>query len=281
MSRKTNQLAVRRRKGAAFKKAHRDEIVRLLETGTARSVTHAAEMICVKPHVVHKWMTLGARTLAEWRRLDGMVDGELRHAEHVAHRAFYMRVQQAMARAGAIVDVVMTEAALGRQVERVDPSTGETYIAREGADWRAADALGKRQERMDLHYDKKRLTRAQADKETFAVEAARELARRAKADADRAELLAEATRRASKEQIASVVFTPTFLAALEAKQPELARELAKFMDATGYSVATPEQATQAANERDEERDKALNRMAIDWGMEGLPPTDPEPPVEPS
>ena len=266
--------ATKRRKLEKFTPERRREILHFLETGAARTVRAACDLALVDFETANYWLIRGKRTVRDYMRAMGDEEGELAYALAQRYRVFYLAVKQAIRRSGAVVDVVLTEAALGRQVEKVNPKTGETYIAREGGDWRAADALGKRQERQELQAAKRELMKAQAEKERHAADAARELARRAKADADRAELLAEAARRASKETMAAVVFTPTFLAALEAQQPELHTKLVGFMGVKGYSVATQEQAAQAAAERDPDRDEEMLRLADAWGL--VAKTEPPP-----
>lgn len=257
----------RPRKSAEFSEDDRREFVRLLETATARSKTEAAALIRVSPTTVERWLAVGKRDEDWYTRRLGPEAGTLAFYKNRKCRQFFLSVQQALARGAAIADVVLVEAALGKLVEVEDPTTGLRTQVREGGDWRAADALAKRQERMDLHPVKKRLLESQAEKETHAADAARELARRAKADADRAEVLADAARKAARGDVAAVVFTPTFLAALEAKDPALFASLTRFMESSGFAMATPEQAERAVAERDDAKDAEMLRLAADWGMD--------------
>lgn len=266
----TGGVLVRRRrgrKGEVFSEEDQAEFLRLIETATARSVAEAASLIMISRSTVDRWLAVGRRDEQWYIRRMGRDLGLREYFKRGAFRAFWLKTQQALARGAAIADVVMVEAALGKLVDVEDKETGELRQIRQDGDWRAADALAKRQERMDLHPAKKRLLESQAEKETHAADAARELARRAKADADRAEVLAEMARKAARGDVAAVVFTPTFLAALEAKDPALFSNLKQFMDASGFAMATPEQAQQAASERDEAKDAEMLRLAQDWGME--------------
>ena len=266
--------AEKQRRVDSFTAEARGEVIHLIATGAARDLRAACELALVDFRVANYWMNRGRKTVRDYQERMGKDEGELAYALNHRYRNFYNLIRQAIVRAGAVVDVVLTEAALGTQVEKINPKTGETYIARQGGDWRAADALGKRQERQELQASKRELMKAQAEKERYAAQAARELARRAKADADRSEILAEAARRSSKETMAAVVFTPTFLAALEAQQPELHEKLLGFMGEKGYSVATQEQAAQAASERDEARDEEMLALADAWGL--VAKTEPPP-----
>lgn len=215
---------------AKFDVHTRDTFLKAIESGSG-SPTAAIRLLKLSPTTVKRWIRCGKMDRDEWTHFTGK-DGWLNHSdEYQEQRDFYIALRSAEAKRDARVEMVLAENAM--------------------SDWRAADALGKRQERMDLHEDVKRLKKAQADAAQHHAIAAQHEARFSKARADAAE-------KGEASIAGAVVFPGAFL---DLCAPDVKAKVVAEMERLGYAQATDEELVAAASKLNEEDLDEIEAMA--------------------
>ena len=210
---------------AKFDAASRDEFLAIIEGGV-KSKLEAMRVLKLNPSTVNRWIFLGKATRDEWAVLTGHNPWLNESDEYDEHRNFYLDLRAAETKRDSRVELVLASNAM--------------------SDWRAADALGKRQERMAVLEDTKRLKKAQAD-------AAQHEARFAKARADAAEN--------GELAVSAVVFPPQLIEKLPAA---LRESLEAEMKKLGYTSATDDELAKAAAAIDDETLDEIESMGQRW-----------------
>lgn len=216
---------------AKFDAGSRAEFLAIIEGGV-KSKIEAMRVLKLNPSTVNRWIFLGKATRDEWASLTGHDPWLNESDEYDEHRNFYLDLRSAETKRDARVELVLASNAM--------------------SDWRAADALGKRQERMALLEDTKRLKKAQAD-------AAVHEARFARARADAAEK--------GEAIISSVVFPPQLIEKLPAA---LRESLEVEMKRLGYTSATDAELAKAAASIDDEMLDEIESMGQRWDDKDKP-----------
>lgn len=203
-----------------FDAAGRKRFLQLLSSGPY-SHADAVRMCRFNPDNVARWIYQGRRTDA-----DIMASGQWVwfRRKGYKYRQFVVEYEAALAAGENLAEAIMAEKAVGGYVyeDYEDPETGEKkkVIVREGADWRAADALAKRHERRALLPLQRQLLAEKVAEQAAA-------ARRTAAQAEMAERLAHPS-------TGMVVFQSGFL---EALRPDERRVVEGAMVRLGYREA--------------------------------------------
>jgi len=274
---------------APFDDRTRGAFIDAIRNGLSKKQACAA--LQINPSKVYKWLGLGsARSAIEYNvnfGRDGRpatpLYGTLEWSER---RSFYLEYNQALAAASGITKEVKLKAALGYVYEDVvTDDLGQPIIGADGqplkakkrvlGDWRAAEAIDKQRERDALLPDDRRLRRAQANKEEQLAIAAKAIATKAEADAQRAQYQAELARRSVVVMAGKVYFASAFLEEQRAKRPDLYTSLLEALRSDGYELATEEDAMRAAETRDPKRDEEAERLERLWSMGDIPPSNDE------
>lgn len=196
-----------------------------------RSRAQAMRACRLNPTTVNRWIRFGKMTADEWAFVTGKNPDLNESDEYSDYRDFFLTILQAEAARDAKVDMVLAENAL--------------------ADWHAADALGKRQERMAVFEDVKRIKKFQAI-------AAEHEARFAKAKADAAE-------QGGLQSAGTVIFPDQML---ELFAPAAREILEAEMKRIGLQKATQEAAVAAAASLSEEDLDEIETLTRKYAEEG-------------
>jgi hypothetical protein len=212
--------------------------------------------------VVNRWIAYGRRTDEDWAR-EGRTDWF--NKTGYKYRLFYLDFEAALAMSEGLVEEVLLESALGYVAEKVikgKDGAEQVVSVKVPGDFRAADALGKRRERMAVFHDKKRLMRAQAD-------IAEAMAQRQRAEASFAESRAELAARGLTPINGMVYFPAGFI---EACGEDERKVIAGAMERLGFVQATEEAVKEAAAQKSEQEINDLEALADRW-KDGLRPED--------
>lgn len=253
-----------------FDRVRRNAFILLASEGL--SIPRACEELRVSPDTVRRWLKLGSLDQEGYDAAVGRK--EYGTGKWRAKRDFWLSYREAVAKAENLTHRVIAKCMTGYEYEEekvtYDQPRGEfartTVRKRALPDWKAAEALQKRAERVPLLEDERRLKRAQADKEEHLARAARAIEERARHDAERARYLAELSKRDATKVRGAIYWPQTLLTVIEKSDPELHERLMATMQAEGYTLATEADAEQAAQQRDEKRDAELEELERVWQL---------------
>lgn len=222
------------------------------------------ELLKLNAAVVNRWISDGAKTENDWLRAGRSQEWFLKRGRR--YRNFWIDLRSAQAVAQGLVHEVMVEAALGstevKQVKNKATGLMEEVVIRNPGDWKAADALSKRLERMDLHPGKLRLQNAD-------VAIAEANVAYAQANARRAHALAELAERGVHEVNGILVFPSEFI---EQLVPSERTVVENAMLRLGLKVASPGAVQAMAEAQSEEEITEKENFSKRWrerlGAEG-------------
>ncbi len=262
-----------------FDRVRRNAFILLASEGL--SIPRACEELRVSPDTVRRWLKLGSLDQDAYDAAVGRK--EYGTGKWRAKRDFWLSYREAVAKAENLTHRVIAKCMTGYEYEeevvvyvpKLKDFARTTKRKRALPDWKAAEALQKRAERVPLLEDERRLKRAQADKEEHLARAARAIEERARHDAERARYLAELSKRDAVKFQGAVYFAPAFLARIKNDRPELHAELVNAMEAEGFELATEQDASRLAESRDASRDDATDALFELWekAQQEPPPDD--------